>query len=149
MEKPCRQVCSGRCRVWLELHSDLQLFQGLLVLRLCSVDEAEKLMRFEALRYLRQKPLQLSCSVGKISCFVLGDCRLKFAIQSRSLVVLGCSEGCTQEEGSKDDEPEWRPLAHETPLQWSREHARYAKRSTPERHPWGVQFRGAHHRLRV
>jgi hypothetical protein len=73
------------------------LFYGLLVLRLCGVDQAEKLVRFKALWNMRQKLLQLGAGFCQISSVVLRNSGLKFTIKNLFLVVLGCSESRTKE----------------------------------------------------
>ncbi|HZD76770.1 MAG TPA: hypothetical protein VE218_07185 [Acidobacteriaceae bacterium] len=79
------------------MHSDLQLFYGLLVLRLGGVDQAEKLVRFKAPWDARQKSLQLGGGFGQISSVVLRNGGLKFTIEDLFLLVLGCGESGTKE----------------------------------------------------
>jgi hypothetical protein len=80
MEETGCQVRSGGCRIRLHANGDLELLYGLSILRLCSINQPQKLMNLKGPWRIRQQGFELRGSLGKPSCVILSDCRLKLTV---------------------------------------------------------------------
>ncbi len=124
------EIGSGGCRVRLQSHRRLEVFQSLGILGLCGVDEAQELMDVEALWRLGQKFFELVGCLGKLSGVVLGYGGLKLAIEVLAWSVFGSVLGDgvqSAKRKAKKQKPKLRPLCHVPHLcECARDHDRGA-----------------------
>ncbi len=84
------EVGSGRRRIRLQAHRRLQVLVGFCVLRLRGIDQSQEFVNFEAFRDLVQQTFQLRRGFCEVARFVLRHCRLELAVQTLSLLAIGC-----------------------------------------------------------
>ena len=80
MEETGCQIRSGGCRIRLQPNGDLELLYGLRILRLCSINQPQKLMNLKGPWRIGQEGFQLRRSLRKPSRVILSDRRLKLTV---------------------------------------------------------------------
>ncbi len=82
-------VCASFRGIRLEANGFFKVQARLSILRLGGVNEAEKFVDFETLRYFKHQLLQCSGGFGKMARIVIGDSGLKLAVQILILALPG------------------------------------------------------------
>ncbi len=76
------QIGPGRGGIWIESNGFLEVFVGFGVLGLGGINQAEQLVNVEAFRNARKQLFQFRGGFGEMPGVVLGDGRLKFAVEA-------------------------------------------------------------------